>query len=441
MTDRKTGAGKGSKSGPFSQVAEIIREHRGFPIPCGGDDGKTPLVAWERMKTLPSRTTLEDWRVRFGSAGVGVLTGPSRLTVVDLDDAHLLDDAREEFGDTALIVLSPRGAHLYFRSTGEKTTTRLDGAPIDVRGIGGFIVGPPTIRPDGGSYRFLLGTWAELDRLPPPRPGSLPTTETTTKLRTIAAGEMVKEGGRNDALFREMLRVATQCETESELAFRADGFNASLCDPPISDAELRKIVRSIWHYKAEGRLWVGGTARATFTREEIYALADDADAMALLALLRVEHGGRNGAFSISPEALTENEVLPGWTKYRYRRARDVLVKLGEILCIHEGGSGPRDPFMYVLAKGQKFGPNITRHPPCLPGGGWNRWGVALTSSSPRLPRCSATRCPSCRRRTRSCGKRRNGSSRRRAGERKAERRKSSASPAATSRTFSRAARR
>lgn len=359
---------KGPSFGPFFQAAEIIRERRGFPIPCGGEDGKEPLVKWRHVKSLPSRTVIADWRARFAEANVGILTGPSRLTVVDVDDADLLDDALAEHGETALIVCTPRGGfHLYYRSAGEATVTRKDGAPIDVRGIGGFVVAPPSVRPGSGAYRFVTGSWPDLEKLPTARAGSLPFAQTPAKVRTMEAGQKAVEGTRHDTLFRELLRIAAQCETEDELAFRAAGFNEAICDPPLTDGEVRATVRGVWQYKLDGRLWVGEEARAVLTRDEVLSLADESDALALLALLRMEHGAHNHAFSLSVVALASHNVLPGWGKHRYRRARDFLLSAGTISCVHTGGDGAGDPSLYRLNKGPEIGHNITRNPPLFSG--------------------------------------------------------------------------
>ena len=53
----------------------------------------------------------------------------------------------------------------------------------------------------------------------------------------------------------------------------------------------------------------------------------------------------------------------GWSLPRWKRARDALVKLGFIRCIHPGGNGPHDPPIYTWElRGTILYPIRNRHP-------------------------------------------------------------------------------
>lgn len=151
---------------------------------------KPPMIKqWEqRATTDPDRIT----RCWHGGAvfNVGIATGPSRLVVLDLDPTtapHDLDgtkglailaQARGVTLPPTYTVTTPRGGrHLYFRTPPgvRLRNTQSELAPhVDTRAEGGYIVGPGSVRPEGG-YELL-------DDTPPP---DLPAwlVQTLTELR------------------------------------------------------------------------------------------------------------------------------------------------------------------------------------------------------------------------------------------------------------------
>ena len=149
--------------GPFAAVALELHKHGLVPIPLGGDEGNKPQVRFATLKRSPSRQTLEKWARQHGQANIGVLTGLSNLTVVDIDDPALLEAMLARFGNTPLQVETPRGgAHLYYRSGGERCADLRseEGLAVDIKGLGGMVVAPPSIRPSGPhrgkQYGFVL---------------------------------------------------------------------------------------------------------------------------------------------------------------------------------------------------------------------------------------------------------------------------------------------
>ena len=69
-------------------------------------------------------------------------------------------------------------------------------------------------------------------------------------------------------------------------------------------------------------------------------MAESHDAFLLLTILKRHHWGRDFALANAMAAPL------GWGTPRWRMARCVLVRLGIIACIHEGGLGPGDPPIY-----------------------------------------------------------------------------------------------
>lgn len=96
----------------------------------------------------------------------------------------------------------------------------------------------------------------------------------------------------------------------------------------------------MWRDAQAGRIerWVRGSGIARLTRQEIRDLAQrsrrhGSDAAVLLGQLRIEHSARcrrGETFAISADAMALAQVVPGWTRERYRSARDVLIATGLI---------------------------------------------------------------------------------------------------------------
>ena len=92
---------------PFADAALDLRAHGLAPVPLGGDDGKVPLVTWARWEHIPGRQFLERQADEHPTANVGVLTGLSAVTVVDIDDPQLVDGMVWRFGVSPLITATP----------------------------------------------------------------------------------------------------------------------------------------------------------------------------------------------------------------------------------------------------------------------------------------------------------------------------------------------
>src|SRR5580704_3630247 len=137
-------------TGPFATAALELRRRGLFPIPLGGEDGKRPLIARFTKMLKPSLTTVENWVERWSGAAIGIVTGAvSGLVVVDIDsdDPAVWAMVIERFGDTPLKIRTPSGGqHLYFRSDGERNRNLRPELPVDIKGTGGQVAAPPSVR-------------------------------------------------------------------------------------------------------------------------------------------------------------------------------------------------------------------------------------------------------------------------------------------------------
>lgn len=124
---------------------------------------KVPFARSQGCKDATSESEkVNTWWTRSPDANIGIATG-HLIDVVDIDGAPG-QKSRARFWDEAfagiddknvgkVLTPSPGGMHIYVRSTGDGNGASIaDG--VDYRGLGGYVVAPPSRTPDG-SYRWL----------------------------------------------------------------------------------------------------------------------------------------------------------------------------------------------------------------------------------------------------------------------------------------------
>jgi putative DNA primase/helicase len=142
---------------------------RGTPIfPCNFAD-KYPLTKHGLYDASTDISRIEHWWRVWPRAMIGVPTGASSgWWVLDLDvDAVKAIDGQKAMArlvvaaghalPTTLTSITPRGGrHHFFRWKDVEVRNSVGklGAGIDVRGAGGFVIVPPSVRIDGAAYRW-----------------------------------------------------------------------------------------------------------------------------------------------------------------------------------------------------------------------------------------------------------------------------------------------
>lgn len=357
-----------SAIGPFACGAPVLVEQGLVPIPCGGPDGKRPLLKdWQKLSYGELVKQLPKLIERFGSANVGLACGASEIVVVDCDDPGLRRQLVARFGPTPLAVQTPSGGfHSYYRQsdppTGCSNLRNAEGWDVDIKGAGGLVICPPSVNPGTGkAYTFGgSGSWDQIAHLPTfeaerlAREGPTPSGGA---LRLRAGAERVSIGARNDSLFAELLKHAPHCTDFDDLLDVARTHNEFLLAAPLPDSEVISIAKSAWRYEQEGRNWIGKSPRTILTREELMIFAGHkrgGDALLFWAYLESQHARRKVAFALDREAMARERMLPNWTAWRYRCAISALLEL-ELLELVEVGK---------RRKNKKLAPNkyFLRHP-------------------------------------------------------------------------------
>lgn len=276
-------------SAPAVPSAEITRLYgAGFSLlPLGGgSDGKSPLTGFKGEARLPVRRVLGILHGK-GSASYGIrLDG---LAVIDCDEnsPSLVKDMEARFGVSPVHVSTPRGIHLYYKlGTAHLPNLRGEGLPVDIkRGARSYVVGPHSVRPDGGLYQPAKGTLG-IDDLPEIAPGPAP-------IHTQPG--VIPKGSRNRELTLAAINMVESVDSPDELFGNLAFIRDDECEDPASvpDEELRKMAEWAWTKRLEGKVYRGRDSEFRINRAALDALApyDNAsDAIALLVPLLANHG-------------------------------------------------------------------------------------------------------------------------------------------------------
>lgn len=222
----------------------------GFPVLPLRERGKPPLTRHGVKDATTDLDQIRSWWARRPCANVGLAVPPGYL-VLDLDNPEALHRlrARDLSLPTTATATTGRGQHLWYTTGEAVVSNRVALFPdVDVRAPGGYVVAPPSIHPNGETYRWvvqlepgaitecpqwLLSSLAE-NQSPGPsqqswRPG-------------LAA--QIPQGRRNDTLARVagFLFRKLQAAEAAEFAYCWAQVRMS---PPLSDREIRRTLDSI----------------------------------------------------------------------------------------------------------------------------------------------------------------------------------------------------
>jgi Bifunctional DNA primase/polymerase, N-terminal len=131
----------------------------GYPI--SNDGAKLPLVKWKQFQERPpTPDEIAGWCKRFPQAGIGIPTGRATgFFIVDADDADAIAFLEGRSMPETWTVRTRRGRHYYFKHPDfvVKNSASAIAHHVDVRGRGGFGVGPGSLGKDGFVYAWEPG--------------------------------------------------------------------------------------------------------------------------------------------------------------------------------------------------------------------------------------------------------------------------------------------
>jgi hypothetical protein len=211
--------------------------------------------------------TIDTWAARWPRANWAMPTGGvSGVVVFEVDARNggleALEALEAELGplpETVQAISGSGGPHFYLAHPGEGIKIKCSAgelAPgVDVRGDGGLVVLPGSLHKSGRRYEWEISSHPADVALAPIPPAWLArlTATTPTKLgaakgRALGEDDPIGEGRRNSTLTRmggAMRRVGMG---EEEIAAGLLAVNERRCDPPLPEAEVKKIAASMTRY-------------------------------------------------------------------------------------------------------------------------------------------------------------------------------------------------
>jgi hypothetical protein len=259
------------------------------------------------------------------------------VTIVDVDDVSLLDEARNWFGQTPLESKTPKGHHLWYRSNGEPRRIRPLGndVGIDVLGSNGYAIVPAS-----EGYSFVKGGLHEVPNLPALNSDVLPAISPSPAMVPASLverlPEMGEDSGRNTTLF-SMARSLAQGATSRE-SLLEDVTMANLTfGVPLPPQEVEAVTNSVWRYKEEGRLLAKGQPSFLVRKDAHDLLLGNCEAMSLYHDLLRNHSMRK-----HDEFILANETRKrlGISQHRFVAAVNYLADKGLLQITQKGGRGP-----------------------------------------------------------------------------------------------------
>jgi len=219
----------------------------GRPVfPCDPQT-KAPLVRHGFKQATTDARAVADWWDQFPTAMIGMPTGPaSGVWVLDVDDPALFEANCPIELPATRKATTGKGYHLYWLWTAEvRSRAKAKGRwpyPVlpgaETRGIGGYVILPPSIHPSGRTYQ-----WGSIAAAMPAPASLLAIVQTIggrqAKPAPAAAGEDTPYGLAALARECEAVRHAPDGSQESTLSWAAYRMGRLVAEGRLSSTTAR----------------------------------------------------------------------------------------------------------------------------------------------------------------------------------------------------------
>lgn len=238
--------------------AALCAAESGWPTFRLGYKQKIPLPGSKGfLDATTDKDTLTAW-FKNRNLNVGLATGgKERIVVLDVDNSHggreslhVLVRAFGELPETPT-VQTGNGFHVYLRMPATvdiPPSAGKVGTGLDIRGVGGYVVYPPSIHPNGTVYEWTSEDGQELAPAPQWLVDLATDHQKQPSYPAVAGGIVIPMGQRNQA-------AASVAGYFRRFGFSADQILSQLRALPfessLTDAELKTIAESISRYPKE----------------------------------------------------------------------------------------------------------------------------------------------------------------------------------------------
>lgn len=218
--------------------------------------GKEPLTAHGLKDATKDADTIRKWWSAEQGANIGAPCGLNHWTVIDIDtdSPQGAFEIANELGLTDRqypLSRTGKGRHVFCRTAeGVGPSTRVGGLTVDIRSGESYVILPPSVHPNGRTYRWNV----PLSRDLPPVPAR--TLEIlrsrSTKQLTLSADPKAPAipSGRRNAELARMAGALRRYECDKDtIVSHLLKVNAARCKPPLSEREVHAIARSVSRYE------------------------------------------------------------------------------------------------------------------------------------------------------------------------------------------------
>ena len=235
-------------------LAALAYAARGWPVfPCK-PRGKEPLTVHGFKDASTDADTIREWWSRWPNANIGIPTGARTFVALDVDarnggdeTLYALEHEQGELPPTPHVLTGGGGSHYYFQAT-QLLKSRPLAEGIDLRAEGGYVIAPPSIHPSGSSYNWeAQGHPDDVPLAPLPDWLLALAAEHSTSAQPSGAA-IIPQGRRNATLTSLAGSMRRRGATPEAIAAALLAENAARCQPPLPEAEVRRIAVSISRY-------------------------------------------------------------------------------------------------------------------------------------------------------------------------------------------------
>ena len=240
-----------------TQVLRLTR--RGWRLfPCEAR-GKRPLIVDWPSKASCDPDRIGSWLNQWPNCNWAVVTGAeSGFFVLDVDGEQGQQSLRSLAGGweqvpETLAVKTASCGHLYFRwpeNVEIRNSAGKLGLGLDIRGEGGYVIVPPSVHPSGHTYHWLgQGEHTPLAPAPPWLLERLAQSPAGTTSSAPKRDTPILDGQRNVSMASLAGTMRRRDMTPDAILAALLAENAARCKPPLPEAEVRNIARSVSRYK------------------------------------------------------------------------------------------------------------------------------------------------------------------------------------------------
>lgn len=250
---------------------------------------KKPCIANGFLKATTDEAQIETWWNHWHDANIGIATGQKSggVCVIDMDldeeegknGIKTLKDWQDSYGKikpSATVMTGRKGLHYYFKAT-EEVKCRINLLPgVDIRGDGGYVVAPPSIHSNGNQYEWVNNL--SIDEI-----GIIPMDNNIRHLlfkdntqitkTSYVSPDRIPAGERNGSIFKFACMMQAKGVSDSALIAATMAENEAKCNPPLDEAEVLQIVKSVQKYEKGKPIYVQNDGTAIQgQREPIFEL-------------------------------------------------------------------------------------------------------------------------------------------------------------------------